>query len=252
MSIHPLALVDPSVQLSGDVHIGPFTVVDKGVSLGENVMISSHCHLKSGTVLNEGVELNTGVVIGSDPQDLKYQGEETQVIIGSGSVIREYVTINKGTAASGLTQIGENCLVMAYTHIAHDCVIGDDVIIANGVQMGGHVKIGSHSVVSGMTGIHQFTTIGCGSFVGGGLRVAKDILPFSKALGEPLSWAGVNAQGLQKRGFSEESVSLLKQGFRMLKSEGQEAFLSTLERGKELQLKSVFEAFFEEQSRSYL
>jgi UDP-N-acetylglucosamine acyltransferase len=129
-------------------------------------------------------------------------------------VLREYVTVNRGTAATGKTTVGRDCLIMAYSHVAHDCDIGDKVIIANGVQMGGHVTIGSCSVISGMTGIHQFTTIGPGCFVGGGLRVDRDIPPFSKALGEPLAWAGVNEIGLEKMGFGDEARKELKEFYR--------------------------------------
>jgi len=223
MPIHPTTLIHPSLQLPPDLEIGPYSVVDEGIKLGNGVRIGPFCHLYPGVRLGDGVSLSDGVVLGNTPQDLKYRGEKTLVEIGSGTVLREYVTVNRGTAATGKTSIGSNCLIMAYTHVAHDCSIGDNVIIANGVQMGGHVSIGSASVISGMTGIHQFTTIGPGVFVGGGLRVDKDIPPFSKAMGEPLAWAGVNEIGLEKMGFGDKERKELKEFYRRINGVGSES-----------------------------
>ncbi len=214
--IHSTTILHPSLKLPSDLEVGPYAVLDEGVSLEKGVRIGPFCHLYSGTVLEDNVVLSDGVVLGNVPQDLKYRGEKTGVHIGSGTTLREYVTVNRSTAATGTTRIGSKCLIMAYAHVAHDCVLGDHVIIANGVQMGGHVSIGAASVISGMTGIHQFTTIGPGVFVGGGLRVDRDIPPFSKAMGDPLCWAGVNEIGLAKLEFGEGERKALKEFYRSL------------------------------------
>lgn len=225
MSIHPTAIINPSLILPPDLIVGPYAILDQGVKLSSGVNIGAFCHLYSGVTLEENVFLSDGVILGNEPQDLKYRGEKTEVIVGSGTKIREYVTINRGTAAFGKTVVGKNCLLMAYTHVAHDCVLGKNVILANGVQMGGHVTIGDCAVIAGMTGIHQFVTVGCGSFIGGGLRVDKDILPFSKGLGEPLRWAGLNEIGIGKFNLSTEATLELKEFYRVLFSNGKDVAL---------------------------
>ncbi len=203
-----------------NINIGPFAQVEIDVQLGTNITLDAFCHVYSGVTLGTGVHLFDGALIGNKPQDLKYQGEVTQTFIGAGTQIREYVTVNKGTRATGFTKVGIDCLLMAYTHVAHDCVIGDRVVLANAVQMGGHVRIGSDTVISGLTGIHQFVTIGIGCFVGGGLRVDKDLLPFTKALGEPLRYAGINEMGLRKLGYGTNEAAILKLLYRYLFAQG--------------------------------
>ncbi|MFC1585980.1 acyl-ACP--UDP-N-acetylglucosamine O-acyltransferase [Fibrobacterota bacterium] len=229
VNIHHTALVHPESKVAADVSIGPYSVIDKEVVLSSGVVIGCHCHLFSGVSLEGGVKVYDGAVLGSDPQDLKYKGEKSLVTIGESTCLREYVTVNTGTAARGETEIGKRCMIMAYSHVAHDCVIGDEVIIANGVQMGGHVNIGKGTVISGMTGIHQFTSIGAGSFVGGGLRVARDILPFTKALGEPLTWAGINDVGLKKLGLPDDARNMLKKCYKCLQTQGNSALEAYLE-----------------------
>ena len=214
------SLVHKKAKIADDVVIGPFSLVDNHVSIGSGTVIGSHCHIFPHTHIGKKVQVFDGAIIGSPPQDLKYKGEKTQVFIGDHSCIREYATINAGTIVSGKTIIGQNCLIMAYAHVAHDCVLGDNVIIANGVQMGGHVSIGHTSVIAGMTGVHQFTTIGAGTFIGGGLRVAKDILPYSKALGEPLRWTGVNDRALEKLEYGLAPRGFVKKCYQILSKEG--------------------------------
>jgi UDP-N-acetylglucosamine acyltransferase len=223
MRIHPTAVVHPSLELPPDLDVGPYAILDEGVALSPGVRIGPFCHVYPGTRLEAGVRLEDGVIVGNAPQDMKYGGESTGVRIGAGSRLREYVTVNRGTAASGETVIGSECLIMAYAHVAHDCRIEDRVIVANGVQMGGHVRIGRAAVVSGMTGIHQFVVIGAGAFIGGGLRVDKDVLPFSKALGEPLRYAGLNEIGLAKFGFPAGTGAALKASYRDLFRQGRQA-----------------------------
>ncbi len=259
--IHPTALVHPAAVVAADAEVGPYAVIDDGVMLGPGARIGAFCHLYSGVELEAGVALSDGVILGHAPQDLKYRGEPTRVRIGPGSVLREYVTVNRATAATGCTRIGAKVLVMAYSHVAHDCVLEDGVIVANGVHMGGHVRIGSGAVVSGMTGLHQFVTVGPGVFIGGGLRVDKDVPPFCKALGEPLAWAGVNEIGLQKLGFGVEAAHFLKDFYRRLFAHlGQggvteadvESFLAA-ENGAVLpELGEPIRAFFREHRRALL
>jgi len=231
MGVHKTAVIDSAVDMAWDVSVGPYSIIDQGSVISKGAVIGGYCHIFPGVHLGEGVRVYDGAVLGSEPQDLKYKGEQSFVYVGAGTRIREFVTVNKGTAAFGKTVIGRNCVIMTYSHIAHDCVLGDNVILANSVQMGGHVTIGNASVVSGMTGIHQFTTIGAGAFIGGGLRVAQDILPFSKALGEPLTWAGVNDTGLKKLGYQHEARTFVKKCYRELHLKGFAAFRQTLTKG---------------------
>ncbi len=256
MAIHPTAILHPSLAPPSDVEIGPYAVLDEGVDLAPGVRIGPFCHLYPGVSLGEGARLEDGVILGNAPQDMKYRGERTGVRIGAGAHLREYVTVNRGTAASGLTEVGCQCLIMAYTHVAHDCVIGDQAIIANGVQMGGHVRIGKSAVISGMTGIHQYVVIGAGAFIGGGLRVDKDVLPFTKALGDPLRYAGLNEIGLAKFPFPAGTGAALKAFYRGLTTEGKEAAMAKMEQtaveALDPGLNSLLKHFFREQRRGLL
>ncbi|PYO62886.1 MAG: acyl-[acyl-carrier-protein]--UDP-N-acetylglucosamine O-acyltransferase [Gemmatimonadetes bacterium] len=166
--------------------------------------------------LGTGVKVGYGTVIGNDPQDLKYEGAETWVEIGDGTVLREYCTINRGTAATGKTTVGERCFLMSYVHVAHDCAIGNDVIIANAVQMAGHVTVEDRAIISGLIGIHQFVRIGTFAFVGGGSRVNQDVPPYTKAVGNPVHLYGLNSVGLQRAGFAPEVKLALKRAYRLL------------------------------------
>jgi UDP-N-acetylglucosamine acyltransferase len=251
MPIHPTALLHPSLALPSGLQVGPYAVVDEGVELGADVRIGPFCHVYPGVRLEAGVRLEDGVIVGNAPQDLKYRGEPTGVRIGSGAHLREYVTVNRGTSASGYTTLGKNCLIMAYTHVAHDCCIGDAAIVANGVQMGGHVRIGKAAVVSGMTGIHQYVVIGAGAFIGGGLRVDKDILPFSKAMGDPLRFAGLNGLGLSRAGLPAAVGVELQSLYRVLPHGGKAAALEMLA-GMDAALASILDAFFADQKRGML
>lgn len=250
MGVHPAAVIHPSVAIPAGSVIGPFALVDEGARLLGPVELGPGCHLYPASVVEAGVKIFDGAVIGGPPQDLKYRGESSEVRLGARTVVREYATVNAATAATGRTVVGADCLIMAYAHVAHDCQLGDGVIVANAVQMGGHVNIGAGSVVSGLTGIHQFTLIGEGCFVGGGLRVARDIPPFSKALGEPLAWGGVNERGLAKLGFSRSAVTLVKRAYRELRSGGENAMIEVLEEGEELG--KIFARFFRERKRGFL
>jgi UDP-N-acetylglucosamine acyltransferase len=214
--IHRTALVDPKAHVGQDVSIGPYAIVGPRVTVGDGCTVAAHAVLERNVKLGTGVKLGYGAVIGNDPQDLKYQGEETWVEIGDGTVVREYCTVNRGTSATGKTTVGERCFLMSYVHVAHDCVIGHDVIIANAVQMAGHVTIDDRAIISGLVPIHQFVRIGTFAFVGGGSRVNQDVPPYTKAVGNPVHLYGLNSVGLQRAGFSPEVKLALKRAYRLL------------------------------------
>ncbi len=214
--IHRTALVDPSAEVGADVSIEAYAIVGPGVTIGDGCVISPHAVIERNVRLGATVHVGTGSVLGGPPQDLKYQGEETWVEVGAGTVIREYCTINRGTVATGRTVVGERCFLMTYVHLAHDCVLGNEVIIANGTQLAGHVRIDDRAIVSGLTPIHQFVRIGTFAFVGGASRVNQDVPPYTKAVGNPLHIYGLNSVGLQRAGFSAETKAALKRAYRLL------------------------------------
>src|SRR5207245_5869586 len=186
------------------------------VTVGERCHIAAHAVLERNVKLGTGVKVGYGSVLGNDPQDLKYKGEDTWVEVGDTTVIREYCTINRGTQATGKTSVGQRCFLMSYVHLAHDCHVGNDVIIANAVQMAGHVTIEDRAIISGLVPIHQFVRIGTFSFVGGGSRVNQDVPPYTKAVGNPVHLYGLNSVGLQRAGFSPEVKLALKRAYRLL------------------------------------
>lgn len=209
--IHRTALVDCAVPESAK--IGPFAVVGKEVTLGENVVIGAHAVVVGITTLSEGVQVGPGAVIGTPPQDLKYAGERTTLEIGAGTVIREMANINCGTSATGRTVIGAGCFLMAFSHVAHDCVIGDGVILANSVNLAGHVEVGTRAIIGGVVPVHQFTRIGEYSMIGGGYRVSMDVTPFTLAGGEPLRAVGINKVGLRRNGFTNQEINAASDAF---------------------------------------
>jgi UDP-N-acetylglucosamine acyltransferase len=214
--IHPSAVVDRSAELAGDVDIGPFAIVGPRVSVAEGCRIGPHATLERNVRLAARVRVGQGTVIGGDPQDLKYQGEESWAEVGEDTVVREYTTINRGTAASGLTRVGSGCFVMSYVHVAHDCHIGNGVIIANGTQLAGHVSIEDRATISGLVAVHQFGTIGAYAFIGGCSRVNQDIPPYVKAVGNPIELYGLNTIGLQRADFPSETITALKRVYRIV------------------------------------
>ena len=218
MEQHPSAIVSKKAQIADDVKIGPFTIIEDDVIIGKGTIVDSSVSIKDGARIGENVKIYHGAAIAGPPQDLKFAGEKTELFVGDNTVIREFVTLNRGTAAHGKTEIGKNCLFMAYSHSAHDCIIGDNVIIANSVQMGGHVEIGDFAIIGGATVIHQFSLIGEHCMIGGGFRVTQDILPYSTVAGYPLRCLGLNSIGLQRRGFAPETITQLKKTFRLLMS----------------------------------
>ncbi len=214
--IHPSAVVDPSAELGDDVEIGPWALVGPRCVVGNGSVLSPRATLERDVTLGQRVRIGVGSVVGGDPQDLKYQGEDTRVEIGDDTVLREYVTVNRGTSHSWVTKVGKACFLMSYVHLAHDCALGDGVIISNGTQLAGHVVIEDRATISGLCAAHQFVRIGTHAFVGGCSRVAQDVPPFVKAVGNPVRLFGLNSIGLQRQGFDEPVVRELKRAYRLL------------------------------------
>jgi len=214
--IHPTAIVDKGASIGDNVTIGPYTIIEKDTIIGNNVSIGANCLVAQFTELRENVKLFHGAVLGTVPQDLKFEGEKTRLVIGENTTIREFAMLNRGTKHSGETVIGKNCLLMAYSHVAHDCYIGDEVILANAVNLAGHVEIGDHTIIGGVVPVHQFVKIGAHVMIGGGFRVPQDICPYALAGGYPLKVAGINSIGLRRRGFPKETIRLLEQAFKLL------------------------------------
>ncbi len=218
MNQHPGAIVSSRAKIGEDVTIGAFAVIEDDVEIGNGCSIDSNVSVKSGARIGNNVKIYHGAAVAGPPQDLKFAGEKSELIVGDNTIIREFVTLNRGTKAYGKTEIGKNCLFMAYSHAAHDCIIGDNVILANSVQMGGHVEIGDWAIIGGGTVIHQFSLIGEHAMIGGGFRVTQDILPYSIVAGYPLRCLGINSIGMKRRGLPEETIAILKRLFRYLMS----------------------------------
>jgi UDP-N-acetylglucosamine acyltransferase len=213
--IHSTAIIARGAELAADVRVGPYAIVGDGCVIAEGSQIAAHAVLERNVKLAPRVKIGVGSVLGGEPQDLKFKGEETTVEIGEGTVIREYATINRGTAESFKTTVGKGSFIMSYVHLAHDCHIGDGVIISNSTQLAGHVTVEDKAILSGQIGVHQFALIGRYSFVGGCSRVAKDVPPYVKAVGNPVKLYGLNTVGLQRNGFSEDTIRELKRAYRM-------------------------------------
>ncbi len=214
-NIHPSALVDPGAKIGEGVEIGAFAIVGPDCTIGDGSVVATRAVLERNVILGTNVKIGVGTVLGGDPQDLKFKGEHTTVEIGDNTVIREYSTINRGTAQSFKTSVGKNCFLMSYVHLAHDCHIGDGVIISNGTQLAGHVTIDDKAIVSGLVAVHQFAMIGRYSFIGGCSRVAKDVPPYVKAVGNPIKLYGLNSVGLERNGFPEDVRRELKRAYRL-------------------------------------
>lgn len=213
---HALAYIHPEAKIADTAIIEPFSSISANVEIGEGTWIGPNVTIMEGARIGKNCKIFPGTVISAEPQDLKYEGEETLTFIGNNTVIRECVTVNKGTNALGYTKIGDNCLVMATAHIAHDCIIGNNAILVNGVGLAGHIEVGDYAFVGGMSAVHQFTKIGEHSFIAGGSHVRKDVPPFVKAARNPLSYAGINSIGLRRRGFESDEIMELQNIYRIL------------------------------------
>ena len=215
--IHPTAIVDPKSEIGSDVTIGPYSIIRENVSIGSGTEINSHVVIEPHVTIGPDCRIFQYAAIGAPPQSLKYKGEQTYIKIGRGTIIREFVTIHRGTEfGGGITQIGEDCFLMAYTHIAHDCIIGREVVMSNNATLAGHITIGDHATVGGLTAIHQFVKVGDYAFIGGKSAVVKDIPPFVIAAGDRAKLHGLNTVGLKRQGFSRKALSELKKVYRIV------------------------------------
>ncbi len=214
--ISPLASVHPNAQLGKDVTIDAFAVISDKVSIGDGTHIMSHVSILSNTAIGKNCTIFPGAVLGAIPQDLKFAGEETSVQIGDNTTIRECVTVNRGTKDKWKTVVGSHCLLMAYAHIAHDCIVGDHVILANGVQLAGHVEVGDYAIIGGLCGVQQFTRIGKHAYIGGQSAIRKDVPPYVKAAREPISYMGINVVGLHRRNFPHHQIEMISQIYHLL------------------------------------
>ncbi len=214
--VHATAVIHPGAHLAADVSVGPFAVLGPGVEIGPGTVIGPHAVIQRDTTLGSRCVVGAGAILGADPQDLKYQGEPTRLEVGNDTTIREYATLHRGTVPTGRTVVGQRCYLMAYVHVAHDCVIEDDVVLANAVQLAGHVHVETRASIGGLTPVHQFVRIGRLAFVGGGSRVPQDVPPFARAAGNPMKLYGINSPGLTRAGVPSEVRAALKHAFRLL------------------------------------
>jgi UDP-N-acetylglucosamine acyltransferase len=233
--IHPTAIVAPGAQLAPDVVIGPWCSVGPDVVLEAGVRLVSHVVVDGHTTIGEGAVIYPFCTVGLPPQDLKYRGEPTETIIGARTQLREHCTVHRGTVTgSGITRIGDDCLLMAVVHVAHDCALGNGVIVANNVVMGGHVTIGDNAVIGGASALHQFVRIGRGAMVGGASGVEADVVPFSTVLGNRAHLSGLNLVGLKRRGLDRAGLHRVRAAFRTLFVDGAGVFADRLDRVREM------------------
>ncbi len=216
----PLAYVHPEAKVADNVVIEPFVSIDKDVVIGEGTRIGSSVTIMPGVRIGKNCRIFPGAVIGAEPQDLKFRGEYSIVEIGDNTTIRESVTINRGTAAKGKTVVGSNCLLMAYVHVAHDCVVGNNVILVNSTQLAGEVAIDDYAILGGMSAVHQFVHIGSHVMISGGSLVRKDVPPFIKAGREPLAYVGINSIGLRRRNYTNEKIREVQEIYRYIYQKG--------------------------------
>ncbi len=226
--VHPTAIIDPTAQLDIGVTVEPYAIIEGNVEIGSGSVIGAHSRIGCGARLGREVIVHHAAAVSTTPQDLKFHGEETVLNVGDRTVIREYASLNRGTEALGRTDVGSDCLIMAYTHVAHDCIIGDHAILANAIQLGGHVTIGDWAILGGAVVVHQFTLIGAHCMIGGGFRVTQDVPPYIVVGGYPLRILSLNKIGLGRRDFSTEQIAALSRAFRIL-------FRSGLNRSQGLQ-----------------
>jgi UDP-N-acetylglucosamine acyltransferase len=218
--IQPLAYIHPEAKIARNVVVEPFAMIHKDVEIGEGTWVASHAVINEGARIGKNCRIYPGAVISAIPQDLKYNNEYTLTFVGDNTTIREYATISRGTEEHWKTEIGSGCLIMAYAHIAHDCVVGDNCIIGNNVQMAGHVHVDNWAIVSAISAVHQFVKIGAHAFISGGSLVRKDVPPFTKAAREPISYAGINSVGLRRRGYSNQQIAEIQNVYRYIYMKG--------------------------------
>ncbi len=210
------AFIHPDAKIGKNVTVAPFAYIDEDVVIGDNTYVGPHATILKKTRIGENCRIFPGAVIGAEPQDLKFHGEDSYVVIGNNTTIRECVTIHRGTASRGKTVVGDNCLIMAYCHVAHDCVLGNNIIMSNATQLAGEVEVSDFAVVGGGTLVHQFTKIGCHVMIQGGTKLNKDVPPYVIAAHEPVAYFGINSVGLRRRGFSNEAIASIQEIYRQI------------------------------------
>jgi len=215
-NIHPTALVNPKAKLGENIVVGPFAVIEDDVEIGNDCIIGPHAVIYSGARLGNRVKIFQGASVANLPQDLKFGGEKTLFIIGDDTVVREFAALHRGTLETGKSQVGKNCLLMAYSHIPHDCIVGDNCIIANAVQIGGHSHIEDWVIIGGLAGLHQFSRVGEHSMIAGAAKITQDVPPYILAVNDPAEFGGLNVVGLRRRGFKAEDIQILKETYRLL------------------------------------
>jgi len=215
-NIHPTALVNPEARLGENLSVGPYAIIEGDVEIGNDCVIGPHAVIYSGARIGNRVKISQGASVANLPQDLKFSGEPTLFIIGDDTVVREFVTLHRGTNETGKSQIGKNCLLMAYTHIPHDCAVGDNCIIANSVQIGGHSHIEDWVIIGGSAGLHQFSRVGEHSMIGAMAKITQDVPPYILAVNNPAEFSGLNVVGLRRRGFKAEDIQTLKEAYKYL------------------------------------
>jgi len=215
-NIHPTAIVNPDAKVGDNLIVGPYAIIEGDVEIGNDCVIGPHAVIYSGARLGNRIKIFQGASVSNLPQDLKFSGEPTQFFIGDDTVVREFATLHRGTKEIGKSQVGKNCLIMAYAHIPHDCIIGDNCIIANAVQIAGHTHFGDWVIIGGGTVVHQFCIVGEHAMIGGGLRIIQDVPPYILTSGEPVKYAGLNVVGLRRRGFKPEDIEVLKQVYGLI------------------------------------
>jgi UDP-N-acetylglucosamine acyltransferase len=219
--IHETALVDRRAELDGDVEVGPYSIIGPGVKIGRGTRVRSHAVIEGNTTIGEGNLIFQFATVGSVPQDLKYRGEDSRLVIGDHNTIREFVSLNPGTTGGGMvTRLGSHNLLMMYCHIAHDCLLGDHNIIANGATLGGHVVIEDYVIAGGLVGIHQFVKVGTSALLGAGSMVSKDVPPYCNAAGDRARIKGLNVEGMRRRGFVKEQIDAIRKAYRIFFQSG--------------------------------
>lgn len=232
--IHPTAIVHPQARLAGSVSIGPYCVIGEHVTLGENVRLISHVSIDGRTTVGEGTSIYPFASIGHPPQDLKFKGEPSTLVIGKNNMIREHVTMNPGTEGGGMvTRVGDNCLFMVGTHVAHDCRLGNHVIMANNATLAGHVHVGDHAVIGGLAAVHQFVRIGEHAMIGGLSGVENDVIPYGAVVGERAGLAGLNIIGLKRRNFDRDTIHGLRAAYTMIFEETEGTLAERAEKAKQ-------------------
>ena len=215
-NIHPTAIVNPEAKLGENLSVGPYAVIESDVEIGNDCIIGPHAVLYAGARIGNRVKISQGASVANLPQDLKFSGEPTQFIIGDDTVVREFATLHRGTKETGRSKIGKNCLLMAYSHIPHDCEVGDNCIIANAVQIGGHSHIEDWVIIGGLAGLHQFSRVGEHSMIAGAAKITQDVPPYILAVNNPAEFGGLNVVGLRRRGFKAEDIQILKEAYKCL------------------------------------